>query len=112
MNSPAAYTIQLMNSRAYTLFNSIQTSNYSTPALCPRPPPAYTTRETSSDKDGQSVAGWRVAGMGQRLKPSSGILITRPTCRTDLGYQNRDHLEYVVGEVNAQAIGTMSERRT
>ena len=53
------------------------------------PPTTPLARETSSDKVFQ-------AGR-QRLKPSSGILITRPTCRTDLVY-HRDHLEYVVGE--------------
>ena len=53
------------------------------------PPTTPLARETSADKVLQ-------AG-GQRLKPSSGILITRPTCRTDLGY-HRDHLEYVMGE--------------
>ena len=53
------------------------------------PPTTPLARETSSDKVFQ-------AGR-QRLKPSSGILITRPTCRTDLVY-HRDHLEYVMGE--------------
>ena len=53
------------------------------------PPTTPLARETSSDKVFQ-------AGR-QRLKPSSGILITRPTCRTDLVY-HRDHLKYVVGE--------------
>ena len=66
------------------------------------PPTTPLARETSSDKVLQ-------AG-GQRLKPSSGILITRPTCRTDLGY-HRDHIEYVAW-VKAQGIGTMSERPT
>ena len=51
--------------------------------------PRSLARETSSDKVFQ-------AGR-QRLKPSSGILITRPTCRTDLVY-HRDHLKYVMGE--------------
>ena len=33
----------------------------------------------------------------RRLKPSSGILITPPTWRTDLG-DHREHLEYIMGE--------------
>ena len=62
------------------------------------PPTTPLARETSSDKVFQ-------AGR-QRLKPSSGTLITRPTCRTDLVY-HRDHLEYVVGERAGHRIGTM-----
>ena len=53
------------------------------------PPTTPLARETSSDKVFQ-------AGK-QRLKPSSGTLITPPTCRTDLVY-HRDHLKYVMGE--------------